>query len=621
MVVPTACAPAPPNPNWQRLREDNEWMEDLSHWLDLVYVKRGDVAAFTMIAPHNLDGSLHATYGVVQLLKSVGADVPDQARIADWIESLRDDRGAYVDPFYVSHSRPSYECWQAVETLRQLGRSPQDAEALVDYLLSLGYGDGTFMLGAEDGWIPEETARERMNGTIYVVNTLAALGQTGRLPEATTSFLVSEIERLIGEESLPDAAGTEGTIAAAIRLLAIIDPALVSGQARDFIARGLRTMASVPPGPYLFTVRAETLLDAADLLGLPEAREREVIEALKSHFAEKILPQQNSTGGFGPSETIDPVMTKDYTILASRLGLTYPNRDKLLSEIESHWLGFGWATFLINQLDQDDLTSSYYGIEIARFAGFEYDKERVANFIRAFLFAEADSAPNAGDPSVQIGKIGSGSPYGLMELYHALKSLKALNGRLTQEERKRAESLCGELVDGGAIDTGSGYSYVFPISREAGFSLDQKTIDRVHEAARTRKESTIIEEESFSVVRLEHLWRASDPEGSVISKDEVTEYLSALYDEKTGSYVSPATDGVSIMQGVPAGTPRPDMVDTLLAMEVLSDMGKSLPDESRTIEFVFRSKQKYGFGREPTWPYEPNIRNTFAALMILERIK
>lgn len=621
LALPMSCRGQPPDSSSQRLRGDTQWMQDLSRLLDLCYVERGDFAAFTGATRDVLGGSLHTTYAVVRLLRSVGVAIPNQANVSDWVASQRDARGVYVDPFSVGHFAPPNETREALEVLEVLGAVPKDVDVTARYLLSLEYNDGTFLLDAEKGPSRlEETALGRIGlGTSYVVDALLAAGLRDSIPQETKSILASEIARGLQADVSSESAGhDELEIIPAVRALTRIDPGLVSDRAKDFVANELRTITSSPPdGPYLFASLANDLMDVSDLLGLPDAHDPQVIETIKSYLLDKVLPRQNRTGGFGPSDTIDPMATSEIVILANRLGVAFPNLNKLLSEIGKHWLGFGWAAFTIEQLDSDNIRVSYYAAEIARFAGYEYDKSKVTNFLTGFL-SEADSAGNVGDSSIQVAPLSGSSSWALRDLYYVLKGLETVNGRLTDKEKHSAEDVCKELVKGVAME--SGFWYVLPISREAGFSLDEATLSRVNELAHNYNETKVAAQEFPPIQILDYLWLSSGPEGSVISRDEIRQYLSKAYDEKTASYVSPAVDGISIEQGVPAGTPRPDIFETYYAIKLLSEIGDNPADRSKTLDFVFASMQKYGFGREPTWPYDPSIQNTFAALMILEEL-
>jgi hypothetical protein len=61
------------------------------------------------------------------------------------------------------------------------------------------------------------------------------------------------------------------------------------------------------------------------------------------------------------------------------------------------------------------------------------------------------------------------------------------------------------------------------------------------------------------------------------------------------------------------------MFQTYSALEILSDIGESIPDENKTVEFVMSSKQEFGFSRAPDWS-QPYMESTFAALMILKQL-
>jgi hypothetical protein len=389
LVVPVSCASRENTQPlyWQKLREDKGWVDSLNQYLDLAYVEASDIAAF--ISPSSatdLQPALYSTYSVFRILESIGAEILNQEKIIQYIDSLRNQNGAYIA--LTTNPYPLTEVNQALTVLIGLGGEPQSADVTADYILSCLYEDGTFLTNPGGAiTLPEkDTSRRITLGTAAAVYSLKKLGQTDKIPQATQAVIRAEIDsKLAADTPYPDLTESVAwNILAAIEVLANIDPLLVTEHDREFVVFALNGLLDIPEMVeyvYLFPARANRLLDIAEITGLSVTDN--TLDGIRNKLQEKVFPQQNHFGGFGPETTIEPLMTSENVILSQRLGLDYPDLAVLLIEIEKHWMGNGWSTFYENKIVSSSYIFTHYALEIARFSGFDrYDREKVSSYLR-----------------------------------------------------------------------------------------------------------------------------------------------------------------------------------------------------------------------------------------------
>jgi hypothetical protein len=567
-----------------------------------------------------LTPSLYSTAANVIILKSVGANIDNRTQIESYINSLRNEIGVYVDSFGIKHFNPPNETRQAISVLIELGAHPENIDTTVKYLLSLQYDDGTFLLNAEDGISQrEDTTLDRVvYGTASVVNTLILLDLKEKIPNKTKAILMSEIDSRLGNSGpFPDLMEKDSwNIIIAIELLGEIEPKLVSERAMEFVNYALREITNMPPDSYVSTSRANNLLDIAHLLQLPAGGEKVTLDALRAFWKTQVLPEQNIFGGFGPSDTIDPLTTSENVKLASRLGVTYPHLDKLLAELDTHWVGNAWSAFLMPTLTTTSLEDTYFGIKVAEFSEFKYDKPKVEKFLESYLSEQG----KVGNDQTETGSKGLRP----QELYYLVHALKAVSGKLTEEDNRNAEKLCEEMTStlpSFPSDNDTAWLYLIPISTEVGFKLSENVMTQIQQLTEQYWESVITKKMSIRPEQLLNVWLSIENKNLDVKKGEIIQSLRASYNEAVGAYTSLALATMpSELQPDPPYVLRPDIFQTYISLSLLSDIGESLPDENKTLTFVHDCKQTYGFRRSPDWPDIISLKNTFAALMILKQL-
>lgn len=592
----------------QEMRADKEWVQNINKYLSASYVEENDRAAFAWITSKDMLPSLYTTFSIVKILKAIGVEIENRDQIAGFINSLKNPNGAYFDSFSTGHR--SNETGEALTVLTELGIQPENVNETVKYLLSLEYKDGTFLVSQNGITAWDNTKEQRIdNGTGVVIHCLSMLGQTEKIPERAINIIADYVSLKLGESN--QLHGDDMRLIGAIRQITQIDPDLVTGRAREFISYQIKRIPEVTD--LLYPSKALLLLDIASSLGISEAEDDSILENMRSYLNKYIFPMQNLSGGFGPSNTIDPMTTGEVVMLAERLGMEYPNSDKLMLNINNHWVGDGWTRFLIHTINNVSVMTTYYAIEIANFSGFAYDTSKVKRFLDYCL---------AGIPPKDGDKIR------LQEIYYAVKALVAMNGELNVEEKRNAAELCLQfsmnLLNESREDIDNSFAYILPISKIVDFQLSDEILSKISKCAESFKKELLNLDKTLTPRYLQMLWESLEENSTVITKDEILKLLDSLYNADSGTYMIPALTGYPITPEesktwIPEYALHSEVFQTYSAMELLFDVSENLPDKVKTINFVISCKQPYGFSRAPDWPDTNNIEATFAALMILKR--
>ena len=611
LLFPMACKKNTQPVYWRELYKDKEWISSINQYLGLVYREQSDIAAFTGITSEALTPSLYSTYNILGMLASINMEIGNRDKLEDFISSLKNADGAYLNPSSMN-SHAADETYQAIKIFNMLGIQPKDRELTANYLLSLKCEDGTFISDPDSEINPyEQNKLVRISeGTYSVVKSLVMLGFSDKIPPETISAIVQEIYASLGDTgiypSLKDIATWRITVA--IELISIIDPSLVTERAKGFISYAFDEIANMPEDVFSFSSRVNRLLDIAHMLQLPEGMQESIFQEIRIILKNKIFTQQNITGGFGPSDTIEPMTSSQVIVLTNRLGVKYPNLDKLLSEINKHWVGDGWTPFLIQNISDTSYIYTYYALEIAKFSGYyNYNKNKVENFLAQYFTNTATNIDNMN----------------LREVYYSVKALKAMNGKLKSGESQHAEEICiklsQRLLTTAESNVDTQFAYAILVSKEVGFKLPEEVTTRIRQLAGYFKENMNSGKTAFIPSYIYLLWKSSEEQNPIITNNELVEYLSALYDKNSGGYTMPVALNLPTSDAPNLTASHPEIFQTYSAILLLSGIGSVLHDKEKTLNFVMSSKQKFGFSRAPDL-YDVKIEATFAAVMILKQL-
>jgi hypothetical protein len=168
------------------------------------------------------------------------------------------------------------------------------------------------------------------------------------------------------------------------------------------------------------------------------------------------------------------------------------------------------------------------------------------------------------------------------------------------------------------------FTYIPRISHEADFELPENVSKEILRLDGYLKSDLLSGKRKVLPETIYNLRVALSSHNSILSVNEIKQYLEELYDPESGGYKSfrIATSGdntSSETNAVPVYVTVPDIVQTYAAVLLLSEIGENLPDKHQTLNFILSCKRKFGFSR---WSdgEDINIISTFAGVMLLKNL-
>ncbi len=603
-TTPTSTEPtATASPDIVQLGE--QWRSDLSRWLALSYVETEAEAAFTITPPQYIQPTLYSTLAVLGIRRSLDEGVEDRGELATWTSSLRTDEGAYYDP--MGPTLPLLmQTDMAVQALSELSALPADRESVVNYVLSLKQPDGRFR-NSNDPSLPAalDTQEARLVAAARAVEVLRMLGWAQAAPEQTISVLSEELKARLPEDgSLPRLTDAGSSITMSIiRALAGLDPSLVASRARLFVESSLGQVNELP-ADFVSGVRAaNTLLDSAERLGMPEEKLAAAKTGIQDYLKTKILPLQNLHGGFLSRTSVEPKTTYDVALLTRRVGLDYPNKDALLHEIDKHRVEGGWAQFFDSVVNADESISTFYALSIANSLGFEdYDKPKLSTFLEGVI-SDPKATPR--------------------DIYFSVVSLKLLQGDVPAGARELAKdavlNAAQALPD--TLDSLRMYSYLVLASDELGVALPDALKSKVENVASQAEALGEGPQVDFHAVY--YSWVLQHHIGRPIDESALKRFIQSREHASGGYQRFLELD----LPDVPAAIrPFPDVTTTLYAVEMLQSLEGPIHKEN-IVGFVLASKHEFGFDSAPRELIEsspigsmPTFQTTYAGLTLVQKL-
>jgi hypothetical protein len=334
------------------------------------------------------------------------------------------------------------------------------------------------------------------------------------------------------------------------------------------------------------------------------------MKGLRSRVKAEVAKGGVTTGIDAPNAAPSPPDAELVT-LARRLDIDFPGGDEIAAYYDSRWMGDGWAVLSLPIVTWDT-QDAYFGIEIARFAGYAFDHKKVENYLT---------------PSLSFAAVSSDG--GFMQLYYAVKGLKALTGGLSAKQKQDAEATCLRLANdslGPEVPADQlPWTYAALLGKELGLHWPEDVQARLLESARALKDTMAGQTLGMTPEDLRCIWAAQGESESVITKEEIAADLQSLYDAQTGAYSARMMtkeyreSGLAQRGAEPQYVPYPSVSSTYGALELLRELGQDLPDREKTLGFVTACRQAFGFADTTAYAVsQSNFQATFAALMMLQ---
>jgi len=548
-----------PIPASVTLDGDPQWQKRLAFWLDVGYMETDEIAAFASISPDLLSQpNLYTTYGSVGILAELEEEIPNAHAIGAWINTLKEQRGAYDDP--LNELPLIVETYWAVATLHRLGIAPLNPEDTVAFVESLQRDDGFFAPDMSLGGAEEE---ENLVATQFAIDTLLLLRTPStdetlqKSAKALQEYLTFHLDDV--SPSLANRAFTQ--FVAAARALAMIDPSAVPEDVGPLLLSASGSLSSLPE-TALMPGFVNDLLDVIERI----ERSADIPAQLKRDVAARVLPSLDRSRGqaFSPV-SIDPVLTYEAIKLIERVDSSFLDSDDLLQGLARYRIEKGWITFVIPDPNPQ---ATYCALVIARQIGFDdYDAAKVGAYLEQFVQMD-ERVSDSGDS------------------YFAWLGLVLLDQKPDDERVSRLKETAISKVQRLPEDSGA-YGELVPLAllaKAMGWDLP--------DAVRERISRTLQQESAADLHGMRQIYGftilQSVSGADVIPPETIEEKVLALWSSEGGFKIVP-------------GAPAPDIPATLLALKTLALIHRSeAVDPEVVTDFVWSCKGEYGFNYVPS---------------------
>lgn len=589
-----------------------EWRERLKQWIRLAYVENEDWAAFSSIGPEFLIPNLDTTCCAVGILVNLGRTVPDRESIARWINSLQTKEGGYSNPQTPEYFSPPpifFQTYWAVSTLNMLQAS-LDQQAVLNFLKHQQDENGLFIFSdlstsPTDYIFPAYFAIEILNLSGIPREQWTQCFD----PKVLQNYLLSYIEDQLSTNPPTLMEDNASSLIAALQTLAKLNFSLVPENGKIWLEKKSFEI-TILPSDLPFVILINELLEACDLLKIEVGAAKEDIQA---YLKGKIFPQQSPSGGFEYSESytlLEPMLTFEVVKLTSKLDLSYPRSNQLLSVFEVHYLEGGYVPFVFAYTSPDFF---FHALSLADSLGIkeEFNSQKLLCYLETFL--EEGKGPEGSTYSFQdIGR--------LYQLYHALHAYCLLKGEISQDLHTKVIQTAQKLIkESSSLEENSYFtlrdvSSFSLLAKDLAIDLDDVSHSKISELIDIITEITETEKGIRLLDLLYNLESALYPEGEIPSREVIIIEVLGLRSEE-GAFNSSSSASI------------PDLQSTYLGLKLLENLGANAEiDWKKTKDFVLSCLSEFGFNYAPEYLIAevpdtylvPDFRSTYQGLKLLE---
>jgi len=569
-------------------RLPTDWRERLKQWIRLAYVENEDWAAFSSIGPEFLIPNLDTTYCAVGILVNLGRTVPDRESIVRWINSLQTKEGGYSNPPTPQNfSSPPifFQTYWAVSTLNML-QSSVDEQAVLNFLKHQQDENGLFIFSD----FPTSPT-DYISPAYFAIQILDLSGipreQWSQCfdPKVLQNYLLSYIGDQFSTNPPTLMEDNASALIVALQTLAKLDFSLVPENGKNWLKEKLSEIPNLP-GDLQFVNLINELLKACDLLKIEVGAAKADIQA---YLREEIFPQQSPSGGFLYSESytmLEPMFTFEDVKLTSKLDLSYPRLNQLLSVLKVHYLEGGYVPFVSANTAP---VFSFYALSLADSLGIkkEFNSRKLLCYLETFL--EDGEGPERSDFSSQDQDIGS-----LYYLYYALRTYCLLKGEISPDLQTKVIQTAQKLIQQSSSSEENSYLTLRDVSsfsllaKDSAIDLDEVSHSKISESIDIITENIIEPERGITPLDiLYNLESALYPEGEILSREVIVAGVLGLHSEEGGFKSS-------------SSAPIPDLQSTYLGLRLLENLGASAEiDWKKTENFVLSCLSEFGFNYAP----------------------
>ncbi len=590
------------------------WRSNLTQYLDLCYWTNGKESAFGALSADIFKPDFYSTYTSVGILKSLSEKIDNPEDVLKWIKTLKIDScicGCKGNSFDIMRF------YREVTLLKELGGTLPDKIATLRFFKKYEKKDGTFGFGG----LQPDSLNGCISQTYFVVSVMKMLGVS---PDSAKKFLnfsalsdtlKSYISKHIGNASLKDV-NKSGYLISAIYELSYIDRKQIPQSAYVWFKQSVRSISSLPYG-FLYIAVVGNLAEAVNATNFHIEIDRQI----KKYLNEKVIPQQNLSGGFGlqgrNSNFLEPMLTYKIVRLFEISNLRYPNINKMLETLKSHRINKGWIKFYTFK---PSVQATYYAVRLAAENGISgrYSENKLKAFLdKKVRSITAEPVGERISPGITHTYFPDAVAEDLADLYYTSATYESLGVSPPKKEIMKDElTLLNELPK----NYGNEQQLLFNAESLSYFIL---TSDNLECWPEDKSLITKIEVVSRALAKLTEKKEFKNID--ILYTLFVLNTVVSFYSPQEASTNSQIINRVLSVLRTPDGfkmSPDLDIADTdstFIGLKIKSRSGYlDDVDKEKVIKFVMDSMEPYGFDYAPGNKNSyPDLKSTYEALWIL----
>lgn len=603
-------------PNW--------WRVNLSQYLRLSYIENGDESAFGGLGNDVFSPNLYSTYAAVGILDNLSSPIEDSKSVIKWIQSLQDKKGVFYDKSTLA--QPIEQTYWAISTLQKLNFSPPNFQNLLQFLKNYEQNNGLFIFSNTAG---KESVETGISQTYFVISILRLLKIKPKIASKIFNFktLAKTLQIYIRDHASTNVALNDlrsGYLISAIFELSYIDVDLMPSVSYEWLSSKILEIDTLPYGVQYISL-VNNLTEALDSLKI---NSKDVAIRISTYLEQKVLPNQNTSGGFGFGKNdwnfIEPMVTYEAIKLFKASNISYyPNIDKLIENLKAHRVKNGWIKFITFE---PSVQATYYAVLLAKENGDikKYPIKKLEKYLEGTIGDLAKSITTSknsnGIRTVKISDISEK----LKKLYYAVATYNLLEKHIPTKLRTQVINLEKTLIKelppssekSDILVSAEAFSYfihtfnILQIWPSDSFGLLNEIREITNRLAYTIKDEQAFNMKTLfefyilnSVIRFYDLHEGNE-------NSFIIENALSILNTGNGFKMSPQLN-------------IPDVHSTYLGLWLIGNISGNLTtlNTDEVIKFVMASQAEYGFYYVPQRSDSgSDLRVTYEALWIIDFI-
>ncbi|MCR4394390.1 MAG: hypothetical protein NUV31_08490, partial [Dehalococcoidales bacterium] len=195
----------PPPLGTETIKINKEWGNSVEQLLDACYMEYPDHAGFCDAGSEVLLPDLYTTYAALGILSLCGQEIDEKENIIQWINSLNNGKGGYIDPN--NSADDLVQTYWAAASLAFLGSKLSDSEGLMIYIKEHQKSNKFFFYGGDNN--SGNSLIHDLPPTFHAIEILRLSGLLSHdiIEEFELNEIVSKINQYVTEQITADGSG------------------------------------------------------------------------------------------------------------------------------------------------------------------------------------------------------------------------------------------------------------------------------------------------------------------------------------------------------------------------------------------------------------------------------